>query len=124
MGRGTESMSYYRLEVAARLVGLPPARVRRYLRAGLVRSPADDHGAPVLGEPELARLRQIRRLTTDLGLNQVGVEVVLRLLDEIVRLQTELHHAYTQSRPEAPHPFAGRRGLRASSAARSEPEGG
>jgi MerR family transcriptional regulator/heat shock protein HspR len=69
------------------MVGLQPTRVRRYVKRGLVTAEVDDRGAPVLGAAELARLRRIRRLTTDLGLNMVGVEVVLRLLDQIDALQ-------------------------------------
>ena len=79
-----------RLRVAAEAVRLPPARVRRYVRAGLVR-PAGLDGADVLfGEPELRRLRKIRRLRHDLGINQAGVEVVLRLLDQIDTLRSQL----------------------------------
>jgi MerR family transcriptional regulator/heat shock protein HspR len=80
----------YRLTVAAQLAGLPPARVRRYVRIGLVRTVVDERGRPVLGAAELARLRKIRRLTDDLGLNAPGVEVALRLLDEIDALHAAL----------------------------------
>jgi hypothetical protein len=33
-------------------------------------------------------LRKIRRLTSDIGLNPIGVELVMRLLDEIDVLQS------------------------------------
>jgi MerR family transcriptional regulator/heat shock protein HspR len=75
--------AYYELEVAARLSRLPPARVRRYVRVGLVRPSRLDGRTAYFGEDELARLRTIRRLSEDLGINAAGVEVVLRLLDEI-----------------------------------------
>jgi MerR family transcriptional regulator, heat shock protein HspR len=87
-GAGRTNEVDYHLTVAAQLVGLPPARVRRYLEVGLVRARTDERGAPLLGTAELARLRKIRRLTSDLGLNLAGVEVALRLLDEIEALQT------------------------------------
>src|SRR5262245_45896371 len=83
--RGTTS---YHLTAAAQLVGMPPSRVRRYVKFGLVRTVVDERGTPVLGTAELARLRKIRRLTNDLGLNVPGVEVALRLLDEIEALRT------------------------------------
>jgi MerR family transcriptional regulator/heat shock protein HspR len=75
--------AYYELEVAARLSRLPPARVRRYVRVGLVRPSRLDGRTAYFGEDELARLRTIRRLSEDLGINAAGVEVVLRLVDEI-----------------------------------------
>jgi MerR family transcriptional regulator/heat shock protein HspR len=52
----------------------------------------------VLSEDELAQLRRIRRLTLDLGLNMAGIEVVLRLLDEMTQLQVELEQARTATR--------------------------
>lgn len=85
-----EHTTYWRLEAAASLVRLPVHRVRRYLRQGLVQ-PARREGRTVLfGEAELARLRKIRRLSEDLGLNTAGIEVALRLLGEIEALQAEL----------------------------------
>ena len=79
-----------RLTVAARLVRLPSASVRRYVRAGLVRPRRVEGRAPLFGEAELARLRKIRRLREDLGLNASGIEVALRLLDEIQALRATL----------------------------------
>jgi MerR family transcriptional regulator, heat shock protein HspR len=80
------SLYYCNVEVAAHLVQLPASRVRRYLKAGLVHPAVIERGKPLLGPLELARLRKIRRLAEDLGLNYAGVEVVVRLLDEIERL--------------------------------------
>jgi len=81
----------YELETAARLSRLPPARLRRYIRVGLI-SPSRVEGRMVFfSEAELARLRTIRRLREDLGLNAAGVEVALRLVDEIRTLQNALH---------------------------------
>lgn len=73
----------YELEVAARLVRLPAGRVRRYVRVGLIRPTRLEGRTVFFGEEELARLRRIRRLVEDLGLNMAGVEIVLRLVDEL-----------------------------------------
>jgi MerR family transcriptional regulator/heat shock protein HspR len=78
------------LEAAAQRAHLPTSSVRRYVRRGLVR-PTRVKGGPVLfDEIEIARLRRIRRLVQDLGLNSAGIEVVLRLVDQIEALQREL----------------------------------
>ena len=77
------------LESVAELVRVPPARIRYYVRIGLV-TPSRVAGRRVyFGESELARLRKIRRLHDDLGLDTAGIEVALRLLDEIDRLRAE-----------------------------------
>ena len=92
----TQRAEYCRLETAARLVRLSPARVRRYVRAGLVRPARVEGRVALFGPAELARLRKIRRLTTDLGLNTAGVEVALRLLDEIAALRAEVQRAHAR----------------------------
>lgn len=79
-----------RLEVAARMVRLTPARVRYYVRVGLVRPSRVEGDAQFFSDAELARMRRIRRLQEDLGLNAAGVEVALHLLDEIQQLQAAL----------------------------------
>lgn len=79
-----------RLEVAARMVRVTPARVRYYVRAGFVRPTRIEGDAPYFGDDELARMRRIRRLQEDLGLNGAGVEVVLHLIDEVEQLQAAL----------------------------------
>ncbi len=83
MSETPEEVRYWRIEAAAELVHLPPRRIRRYLREGLIQ-PARREGRTILfGENELARLRKIRRLRDDLGLNLAGIAVTLRLLAEI-----------------------------------------
>jgi DNA-binding transcriptional MerR regulator len=66
------------------------ASVRRYVRAGLVRPSRVEGRTAFFGESDLARLRKIRRLKQDLGLNSAGLEVALRLLDEIDTLRARL----------------------------------
>jgi MerR family transcriptional regulator/heat shock protein HspR len=85
-----ETTRYYRLDAAATLAGLSTRRVRAYVRHGLVR-PARIEGRQVLfSDAELAQLRRIRRLADDLGINLAGIEVTLRLLDEVARLREGL----------------------------------
>ena len=75
------------LETVAEQVHVPPARIRYYVRVGLL-TPSRVEGRRVyFNESEMARMRKIRRLHDDLGLDRAGVEVVLRLLDEIDRLR-------------------------------------
>lgn len=80
---------HYRIALAAETVGLPERQVRRYVRIGLVPSTTREREA-YIDETGLARLRKIRRLSEDVGLNGVGIEVVMRLLDQIDELQRQL----------------------------------
>ena len=75
------------LETVAEQVHVAPARIRYYVQIGLL-TPSRVEGRRVFfGESEMARMRKIRRLHDDLGLDRAGVEVALRLLDEIDRLR-------------------------------------
>lgn len=74
---------YCSIEIAADRCGLSATRVRRLVRMGVVRPAALDSGRPLFSETELARLRRVRRLMTDLGVNLAGVEIILRLTDEL-----------------------------------------
>ena len=90
MNDRTGSVAVYELEAAARMTRLPPARVRRFVRVGLVRPIRVEGRTAYFTDAELARLRTIRRLGEDLGLNAAGIEVALRLVDEIRTLHSAL----------------------------------
>jgi MerR family transcriptional regulator, heat shock protein HspR len=88
----------YMISVAAEIVGMHPQTLRMYEQKGLVRPKRTPGGTRLYSDLDLERLRVIQRLTTELGLNLAGVELVLRLEDElrkahlrIQRLQQQLH---------------------------------
>ena len=88
----------YMISVAAELVGMHPQTLRMYEQKGLIRPKRTPGGTRLYSEADVERLRIVQRLTTELGLNLAGVELVLRLEDElrkahaqIERLQRQLH---------------------------------
>ena len=77
----------YIISVAARIVEMHPQTLRKYERIGLV-SPFRTVGMLRLySEEDLARLRLIKHLVGELGLNLSGVELVLELFNELLRLR-------------------------------------
>ena len=66
-----------------------PETLVRYERAGLLR-PQLVNEVRFYTTADIARLTTIRRMTDLLGLNLAGVDVVLRLLEEIRLLQRQL----------------------------------
>jgi MerR family transcriptional regulator, heat shock protein HspR len=80
----------YMISVAADLVGMHPQTLRLYEQKGLVRPGRTPGNTRLYSEADLERLRLIQRLTTELGLNLAGVEHVLRLEDELQRMQRRL----------------------------------
>jgi MerR family transcriptional regulator, heat shock protein HspR len=77
----------YMISVAAEIVGMHPQTLRMYEQKGLVRPQRTAGNTRLYSEADVERLRIIQRLTTELGLNLAGVEHVLRLEDELQKLQ-------------------------------------
>lgn len=80
----------YMISVAARLCDLHPQTLRMYERLGLVRPARIGSKNRMYSELDLDRLRQIQRLTQEMGVNLAGVEVILGLLEKMQRMQEEM----------------------------------
>ncbi len=84
-----EDQPRYRIGTVAAMVQLHPQTIRYYESIGLI-SPRRVRGRMRLySERDVARLRQIVELT-QLGVNLAGVEIILRLREQIVALQAEI----------------------------------
>ena len=90
----------YMISVAAELVGMHQQTLRMYEAKGLVRPKRTAGNTRLYSEADLARLRVIQRLTTELGLNLAGVEHVLRLEDELKRMQARMDRLERELREE------------------------
>ena len=90
----------YMISVAAELVGMHPQTLRLYEAKGLVRPGRTPGGTRLYSEADLDRLRLIHRLTTELGLNLAGVAQVLRLEDELRRMQARMGKLERELRDE------------------------
>jgi MerR family transcriptional regulator, heat shock protein HspR len=80
----------YMISVAADIVGMHPQTLRIYEAKGLVRPGRTPGGTRLYSDRDLARLQEIQRLTTDLGLNLAGVQRVLALEDDLAKLRSRL----------------------------------
>jgi MerR family transcriptional regulator, heat shock protein HspR len=86
----------YMISVAADLVGMHPQTLRIYEQKGLVRPQRTAGGTRLYSEADVERLRIIQRLTTELGLNLAGVELVLRLEDELRKAHAQIERLQAQ----------------------------
>ena len=69
----------YTIRIAAQLVGVHQQTLRTYEREGLL-TPARSSGRQRLySEADIERLRLIRRLIDELGVNLAGADIILRL---------------------------------------------
>jgi MerR family transcriptional regulator/heat shock protein HspR len=80
----------YTIGVVARMVSLHPQTIRNYEQIGLVIPQRSDGNIRLYSQREVERLLKISRLTQELGVNLAGVEVILRMADQIETLQVEV----------------------------------
>jgi MerR family transcriptional regulator/heat shock protein HspR len=90
----------YMISVAADLVGMHPQTLRIYEQKGLVRPQRTPGGTRLYSESDVDRLRIIQRLTGELGLNLAGVELALRLEDELRKAHRQIERLQQQVRDE------------------------
>jgi MerR family transcriptional regulator/heat shock protein HspR len=96
----TSDRPIYMISVAAELVGMHPQTLRMYETKGLVRPQRTPGGTRLYSEADVERLRIVQRLTTELGLNLAGVELVLRLEDELRKAHAQIERLQQQLRRE------------------------
>jgi MerR family transcriptional regulator, heat shock protein HspR len=99
-GDGREpTRAVYVISVAAELAGVHPQTLRIYERKGLVDPARTTGGSRRYSDADIEQLRRIQELTNE-GLNLYGVQRVLELEAEVVRLRAELAEAHRQYRRE------------------------
>ena len=96
----TSDRPIYMISVAAELVGMHPQTLRMYATKGLVRPQRTPGGTRLYSEADIERLRIVQRLTSELGLNLAGVELVLRLEDELRKAHARIERLQQQLRTE------------------------
>ena len=82
----------YVISVAARMLQMHPQTLRKYERAGLVTPIRTVGMLRLYSEEDMARLRLIKHLVGDLGLNLAGVQLVLDLFNQLLSVRTGLNY--------------------------------
>jgi MerR family transcriptional regulator/heat shock protein HspR len=85
----SENQPVYMIGVAAQLCGVHPQTLRQYERLGLVVPSRAGAKNRLYSESDIRRVRRIQRLTQDMGVNLAGVELILRLLEEMDELRRD-----------------------------------
>jgi len=80
----------YVISIAARMVGLHAQSLRYYEKMGLIEPARSQGRVRFYSQRDIERLRQIKTLMNDLGINLAGVEVILRLTERITDLEQQM----------------------------------
>ena len=80
----------YVISVAARMLGVHAQTLRYYERLGLVEPSRSQGRVRLYSKWDIDRLRQIKTLMNELGVNLAGVEVVLRLRERMAEMEKQI----------------------------------
>jgi MerR family transcriptional regulator/heat shock protein HspR len=83
-------MPRYVISIAARMVGVPTYTLRYYERVGIIEPSRSEGNIRLYSESDIALLRRVKTLMDDLGINLAGAEVILRLMQRMNELQSQV----------------------------------
>jgi MerR family transcriptional regulator/heat shock protein HspR len=72
------------------MCGVHPQTLRQYERIGLVVPSRAGAKNRLYSDDDIQRVRRIQRLTQDMGVNLAGVELILRLLDDMEDMRRDM----------------------------------
>ena len=87
----------YFISMAARLLDMHPQTLRKYERLGLVRPTRTLGSMRVYSRDELERLRLIKHLVEEAGINLAGVQRLLSIAEAIQRIRPLVHEDASRS---------------------------
>ncbi|MDS1270087.1 helix-turn-helix transcriptional regulator [Lipingzhangella sp. LS1_29] len=86
----------YVISVAAELSGLHPQTLRQYDRLGLV-SPGRASGrGRRYSMRDIQQLREVQRLSQEMGINLAGIKRILELEREVAELRDTVYHLHNE----------------------------
>jgi len=80
----------YVISIAARMIGVHAQTLRYYERAGIIEPSRSSGNQRLYSDQDIERLRQIKTLVDDLGINLAGVEIILRLTNRINEMESQI----------------------------------
>ena len=80
----------YVISVAARMVGVQTYTLRYYERLGIIEPCRSQGNIRLYSERDIARLRRVKTLVDDMGVNLAGVEVIMKMMQQMLELQNHM----------------------------------
>jgi MerR family transcriptional regulator/heat shock protein HspR len=84
-GNGVDELIF--ISTAARMLGMHPQTLRKYERLGLVQPARTIGSMRLYSGDEIERLRFIKRLVDDMGINLAGVQQLLEIAEVMRRIR-------------------------------------
>jgi MerR family transcriptional regulator/heat shock protein HspR len=82
-----DSEPCYVISIAARMLGVHAQTLRYYERAGMIEPSRSRGNRRLYSMEDIERLRRIKTLIDDLGVNLAGVEVIMRMGERMAEME-------------------------------------
>jgi MerR family transcriptional regulator/heat shock protein HspR len=82
-----DSEPCYVISVAARMLGVHAQTLRYYERAGMIEPSRSRGNRRLYSTEDIERLRRMKTLIDDLGVNLAGVEVIMRMGERMAEME-------------------------------------
>jgi len=77
----------YVISVAAEILGTQPYTLRYYERVGIIKPARSRGNVRLYSESDIMLIKRVMSLMSDLGVNLAGVDIILRMSQQIMELQ-------------------------------------
>jgi MerR family transcriptional regulator/heat shock protein HspR len=100
-----ENEPRYVISIAARMVGVQTHTLRYYERVGIIEPSRSRGNIRLYSERDIAHLKRVKTLMEDMGVNLAGVEVIMRMMQQMLELQNQVQeleselHRFEESEP-------------------------
>ena len=97
MSTGNEEPRYV-ISIAARMIGVQTHTLRYYEKIGIIEPPRSRGNIRLYSDSDISRLKRVKTLIDDLGVNLAGVEVILRMAERMTEMQQYIEKLEAQLR--------------------------
>jgi MerR family transcriptional regulator/heat shock protein HspR len=105
MRESAENEPRYVISIAARMVGVHTHTLRYYERVGIIEPYRSRGNIRLYSERDVAHLKRVKTLMDDMGVNLAGVEVIMRMVEQMLELQNQVQELESElHRFEEPEP--------------------
>ena len=88
----------YLISIVANMLNIHPQTLRQYERDGLIKPSRTKGRVRLYSQRDIDRMKLILRLTRDLGVNIAGIDIILRLKEQMEEMESEIEELKEQLR--------------------------
>ena len=88
----------YLISIVSSMLNIHPQTLRQYEREGLITPSRTEGRIRLYSQRDIDRMKLILRLTRDLGVNIAGIDIILRLKEQMEEMENEIESLKEQLR--------------------------